>query len=192
MVTTLIASLVLGPRSPLALELVEHPRKVAVGNQWKSKLVFKNQGGSDIRVVMANGTEYSQTRPPFLTVFIQKLGDKEWTRLKSPPICGNSNPIAPDEFKALSKAKRQEGQVYFHWTAEVVGEVAARPGRYSLKVVYDTTAPIDSWIGGPIPEPAHSQVREAIRPLFNQVPKGVFESKPAEFEVVAPTSVQAR
>jgi hypothetical protein len=139
-----------------------------------------------------SATEFNQSRPPFISLFIQKRGNKEWTRLKSPPICGNSNPIGPEDFKLLTKSNRLEHQVFFAWTSEVVGERAVLPGRYLLKVVYDTTSPIDSWIGGPLPEPAHSQAREAIRPLFNQVPKGVFESKPVEFEVVAATSSRGR
>lgn len=192
----LVASLILHPHSPLTLQISEPPRKLIVGSQWKSRFFFANKSGSDIRIVAANGTEYAQVRPPKLTVFIQRRGSWPWSRLTSPPICGNSNPIGPEEFRSLAKGKQLEGQIYFSWSAKIVGNAAIVPGRYLLKVVYDTTAPIDDWIGGPLPEPNHSQVRESIRPLFNQVPKGVFESKPVEFEVAAPksgsTSAQGR
>jgi len=192
MIVNMVFGLILGPKPPLSIEVNDAPRKISVGGQWKSKLAYLNQSDTELRVVTANGTEFAQSRPPFLKVFIQKQGAKEWTPLKSPPICGNSNPITSDEFRPLAKAQRQEGQVYFSWTTEVVGQAAVVPGRYALKVVYDTTSPIDSWIGGPLPEPAHSQAREAIRPFFNQVPRGIFASKPVEFVVAATTSARAR
>jgi hypothetical protein len=176
----------------LSLGLVNKPvlkieltglKQIKLGEDFQASLVYKNSSGSQIVLLPSGASSSSMMRAPSTLIELRRKGEKKWTKLSAPPQCGNTNPITPEEFVTVDGYQAVSKQARFSWTADVVGKARFKAGTYEVQVSYDTSAPINNWIGGPLPEPAHSDAKAKIQSLFDKVPKGRFVTSPYTVQV---------
>jgi len=175
--TTFLAALVFAP-APLVLNLSPDNWTLTAGETFKAKLRYSNQSQATLAVVPMNASEQYVRKAPRGHLEVRRVGHEKWLKLTGLPGCGNTNPIQVSDFQVLKAGESAVRQAWFPWIERVVGKENMVRGQYDVRYVYDTSEPIDNWIGGPIPEPAHSERREQIRSLFDRTPHGVYDSGP--------------
>lgn len=164
---------------------IQHlPRQVGVGKPLAIQVEVKNPTPQTIFVV-PQSTTFQDRRSPYCRIEIRKVGDKTWIDASRHPDCGNTNPINVQDFQELRPGKKAVWTGDFYWSPTLMEMVKANPGDYEIRFIYNTSNPIDEWIGGPIPEPLHGQRKQEIQSRFDLVPKGVFETKPVRIRFVA-------
>lgn len=180
----ILAALTLGlvDKSVLQIELTG-PKQIRLGEDFQASLVYKNSSGSRIVLLPSGASNSSMMRAPSTLIELRRKGEKKWTKLSAPPECGNTNPITPAEFVTVDAYQSVSKQAWFSWTEDVVGKASFKAGAYEVQVSYDTSAPINNWIGGPLPERAHSEAKAKIQSFFDQVPKGRFVTSPFTVQV---------
>ncbi|MBS1708479.1 MAG: hypothetical protein JSS65_07120 [Armatimonadetes bacterium] len=170
MLATLVA-VALAPR--LQLALVDSTPQVKVDGVWKGKLVYRNVGQGDLTTYVKAASQYGVHRAPTTVIQFRKIGAKEWRPAYVSPDCGNSNPIEPTDFQRIKPGGEVQVEATFTWSKLVVA-ADPEPGEFEVRVTFDTRAPIDRWIGGPLTEPAHSERRKSVQGLYDATPHDLF------------------
>ena len=180
--TLLLAALALAPAS-INVSLAPEAGTIHAGDLWKAKFRYNNPTAAALTVLPMHVTEHAVHKAPRTYMEVRRYGSELWHRLGSAPGCGNTNPITRSEFQILQSRESAEREAFFPWTELTVGKDFLKAGDYEVRATYDTTGAIDEWIGGPIPEPQHSQRREEIRALFDGTPHGTFVTAPVRIQV---------
>ena len=178
----LLAALALAP-SHLVLNLAPDNSTIHLGENFMGQLRYTNSGRTPVTVLPMNASEHRIHKAPRGHIEVRRVGQDKWGGLTGPPGCGNTNPIQVSDFQVLQAGESALRQAWFPWKEGVVGKSNMEPGQYEVRFVYDTSEPIDNWIGGPVPEPLHSRRRADIQALFDGTPHGVFVSGPVRLTV---------
>ena len=178
--TALLLTAVLAPRLSAALELkMLQPKKAAiVGAPVDLAVRVTNRSNKTIMVVPED-IGFQDLRSPICHIECCAVGSDKWVDLSQHPTCGNTDPIHRRDFVELMPGRSMDWHGALRWSPDLVALFEKNPGRYEIRFSYRTDSPIDDWVGGPTPEPRHSEIKNEIRSAFDLVPKGVFLSSPA-------------
>jgi len=164
---------------------IEHlPRQIGIGQPFPIHVEIRNPGHQSIFVV-PESTTFQDRRSPICQLEMRRVGDKTWINVSRHPDCGNTDPINLRDFQELAPGKKMMVTGDFYWSPQLQESLKAHPGDYEIRFIYNTSAPIGEWIGGPIPEPQHTDREQEILPRFTLVPKGIFQSRPVRVRFVA-------
>ncbi len=172
-------------RSPLAFDFILPKRSVTIGRPFNFKVRVTNRTSASIRVV-PRGVGATDLRSPLVAFACRRLGSSEWIDLDEHPTCGNTNPVNLSEFVEIEPRKFIELQGWIHWNPKLIEKLSGNAGNYELRLTYRTDAPIDKWIGGPLPPLLHEQRKSEVQAAFDLVPKGVFVTNRSHIRFLAP------
>lgn len=155
---------------------------VTPGMYWRATIGYHNTGSSAFPIVPVQATPLVLRNCPRATFEIRRFGG-EWKALQYLPGCGNVDKTLPKDFVTLKplETKYQEGA--FAWDEMTVGKENLAKGNYQVRVVFDTTAPLDAWVGGPMSPEDHAKGRDAIKTLWELTPHGVYRSEPTNVQI---------
>jgi len=180
----LLTTLFLAPT--LAIQVLPIKGRVTIGEPAEISVRVSNPGQSSVMVVPTDPT-FADFRSPRCKLEARRVGTYRWLDISMHPTCGNTDPIFLRDFAELPPGKESVWHGPLRWTNPLVNEIVSHPGTYEIRMTYRTDAPIDNWIGGPIPEPQHKARIQEIQSAFNRVPKGVFVSRPMLIEFAKPS-----
>lgn len=182
---------VLATKPVLEINLKPSKPSFVVGEEIKFTAPTKNVGEKPVLVVPQNDSMQGGRKSPLCQIQFRPIGTEKWLVPPEEIGCGNTNPAKPEDFVALKPGASVDLLAGMDWCVLEIQHFSTTPGTYEFRLVYDTSKPIESWIGGPLVDVELARAMNAIRPLFDQVPKGVFVSKTAKIQlVVAPIKTE--
>ena len=173
----IIFGLAVALQSPVSLQLVSPKAKFKSGEQVTFSAHAKNLSKQEIELVTEQDSMNWGRKSPLL-VLESKQSDGKWSPLVLQGVgrCGNANPLKVADFVTIAPGKSAEILHGMAWTKYEVTECLKAPGTYRIRLRYDSTAKLNSWLGGPLTESEANRLIAEVQPHFNRTPKGVFLS----------------
>ncbi|MBS1706770.1 MAG: hypothetical protein JST40_12940 [Armatimonadetes bacterium] len=139
-----------------------------------------NISSQDVALVpQIDGSETGMRGP--VAQFQVKVGN-DWKAFEFGPRCGNTNPLEKDYFKMVQPNGSQILAKMSLTSGMYLGAIG-NPGKHQIRFVYDTTMPLERWIGGPLPEDLQQQRVSELKSLLDRVPKGRYISNAITVQV---------
>ena len=185
----MLATLALAFAVKPVLEISLNPAKpvFTVGEEIKFTAPTRNVGSTTLLVVPQNDSMQAGRKAPLCQLQFRPRGTEKWKVPASEVGCGNVNPAKPEDFFELKPKASVDILAGMDWCVLDIQGFSTTPGDYEFRLVYDTTKPIQNWVGGPYSEVDLERAVASVRPYYDQVPKGVFVSNTAAIRlVVAP------
>lgn len=181
MLATLAFVLVAKP----VLEITLKPAKPTflVGEEIKFTAPTKNVGRDSALVVPQNDSMQGGRKSPVCQIQFRPIGTEKWLVPAAEVGCGNTNPAKPEDFFELKPNASIDLLAGMGWCVLEIQHFSTTPGTYEFRLLYDTTKPIQTWVGGPFAESDLDRAVASVRPYYDQVPKGVFVSKPVKIQL---------
>jgi hypothetical protein len=154
---------------PFRLDFKPTKSKIKLGESVTFTAVAKNTSKQDIAMVYQIDGCHEGMRQPVIQIQI-KNRDGQFT-IPHVMRCGNTNPITQADFAVLKPGNTVDILRGMGWSSYILGQSLKAPGTYEFRLVVDMTAPIERWIGGPLPSPSAEEAAKVIQPMWNLVPE---------------------
>lgn len=118
-------------------------------------------------------------KAPLCQVQFRVKGRADWRIPRVEVGCGNTNLLRKNDFVKVAPGASIDLLGGMDWSVLALQHVADQPGWYEFRLVYDTTAPLQRWLGGPIPDSEVERMAIEFKPFHEQVPIGRFVSSVA-------------
>jgi hypothetical protein len=153
---------------PMTLTLTAPVRYFLTTDPIRFEAKLRNTGKEPLRWVRTTDGEYGKRAP---RVMFERKTSEGWKRVGlTVGICGNSNPLTAENFFSV---KPEGAYDYFpkdsYWPGTMTD--LSSPGAHTVRLVVDTTAPFDEWIGGPVVPEEHERPKRSLQSDFDAVPK---------------------
>lgn len=153
----------------LQIELSTKTAEIKAGSEVVFEARMTNRGRQDFVIVPQGDGMHEGRKQPLAQIQIRLPGG-EWL-VPLLPGCGNTNPIQAQDFRTVQPGKSIDLLAGMVWSKHSVWSALKVPGTYEVRFVYDTTAPLDRWIGGPVGPERAAELAAVVKPLFDRVPK---------------------
>lgn len=159
----------------ITIQLEPKSPSFSVGEQVLFRAITTNVSDQPLLLIPQGDSSQSGRKAPMCQIQIRGA-DGNWVVPSMPPGCGNTNPIREADFVEVAPRKAIDLLGGMAWSVYELSESFKTPGTYEVRLRYDTTRPIDAWLGGPLVPEQEASLRAKVAPLFERVPKGVFIS----------------
>jgi hypothetical protein len=153
----------------LTVELATTTPEFKLGAEVVFEARLTNPKRTEILVVPQGDGMHEGRKLPLAQIQVRTPGG-EWS-VPTIPGCGNTDPIQPQDFKPVSPGKSIDLLNGMAWSKHAVWSAFKTPGTYEVRFVYETTAPLEKWIGGPVGPEAAAKLAIQVQPMFVRVPK---------------------
>jgi hypothetical protein len=178
-----IAALVLAG-TPVSVDFRALKARVKPGEQVLFTAMVKNNTASKILLVKQGDSMHSGRKAPLIQIEVRSLRGT-WAAPSAPTDCGNTNYIRAEDFVAVKPGASVDVLAGMRWSTYEVNQGFLVPGAYEARLVIDTTAPLERWLGGPRPTEEIAPAAAAVRPYWERVPKFRLVSRPVRVTVAA-------
>ncbi len=143
-----------------------------------------NQSNEEIELVTEQDSMHWFRKAPYCNLE-SRQADGTWSPvlLKGVGRCGNANPLKESDFVSIAPGKSSELLRGMEWSKYEVKECLKTPGKYRLRLRYDTTPKFENWLGGPLMEDEMKKLVGKTQKHFDRTPKGVFVSNEVTIQV---------
>lgn len=182
MMVATLAFLVLS--RPVTIRLESLKAGYTVGEQFQLSAKATNRSADPIFLIRQGDGGQSGMKAPYCQIEV-KQPDATWATPRLPAMCGNTNPIKGEDFVNVPPGKSIELLGDWWWPLIESEPLFQKPGVCRIRLRYDSTPPIERWIGGPLPLQNQDELIRQVMPLFRKVPKGEFISNEVQIRITA-------